>query len=94
MVGDKIHDDPKDPAYKRRMQAALYFPGGRPPVPAEACPVKGQVYQAGSNRANQAPRAPLPASCGMAGSRAPRRWRSPPPGHRPVVALPGDGRLP
>jgi glycosyltransferase involved in cell wall biosynthesis len=31
MVGDKIHDDSKDPGYKRRMQTALGSPGGTPP---------------------------------------------------------------
>jgi glycosyltransferase involved in cell wall biosynthesis len=41
MVGDKIHDDPKDPAYKRRMQAALGSPRGTPPRTSRGLPGEG-----------------------------------------------------
>lgn len=43
MVGDKIHDDPKDPSYKRRMRAALGEPGS-PAVP-------GVIWHGGKPRA-------------------------------------------
>ena len=58
MVGDKIHDDPKDPAYKRRMQTALgtvgepgaegaapgvVWHGGRPRAEAMAIAAAGDI---------------------------------------------------
>jgi glycosyltransferase involved in cell wall biosynthesis len=43
MVGDKVHDDPKDPTYKRRMQAAL----GEIGTPA----VPGVIWHGGQPRA-------------------------------------------
>ncbi len=55
MVGDKIHNDPDDPGYHRRMRAAL----GDPPsadadadatAPAEAPAAKGVVWHGGHSR--------------------------------------------
>ena len=43
MVGDKVHDDPKDPSYKRRMRAALGEVGS-PAVP-------GVIWHGGKPRA-------------------------------------------
>ena len=43
MVGDKIHDDPRDPGYKRRMRGALGEVGS-PAVP-------GVIWQGGQSRA-------------------------------------------
>jgi glycosyltransferase involved in cell wall biosynthesis len=42
MVGDKVHNDPKDPAYRQRMQAAL----GPAPV-ADGKPAEGNAAPAG-----------------------------------------------
>ena len=54
MVGDKIHNDPDDPGYHRRMRAAL----GDPPTPGaggpddtpQAVPATGVVWRGGHSR--------------------------------------------
>ena len=54
MVGDKIHNDPADPGYQRRMRTAL----GDPPPPGEdgadgpplAVPASGVVWRGGHSR--------------------------------------------
>jgi glycosyltransferase involved in cell wall biosynthesis len=51
MVGDKIHNDPDDPGYHRRMRAAL----GEPPGPAAGdgpppVPANGVVWRGGHSR--------------------------------------------
>lgn len=51
MVGDKIHNDPDDPGYSRRMRAAL----GDPPAPEAgdgppAVPANGVVWRGGHSR--------------------------------------------
>ncbi len=51
MVGDKIHDDPKDPSYKRRMRAAL-GEAGMPGTEGAASSVpRGVVWHGGQPRA-------------------------------------------
>ncbi|HEY6787079.1 MAG TPA: glycosyltransferase family 1 protein [Trebonia sp.] len=50
MVGDKIHDDPKDPAYKRRMQTALGS-AGQAGVPGAEGAAPGVVWHGGKPRA-------------------------------------------
>jgi hypothetical protein len=47
MVGDKIHDDPKDPSYKRRMRAAL----GEAGMPGAEGGAPGVVWHGGQPRA-------------------------------------------
>ncbi len=49
MVGDKVHDDPRDPAYKRRMQGALGEAGG--PGAGGAGGAPGVVWHGGQPRA-------------------------------------------
>jgi len=61
MVGDKVHDDPKDPSYKRRMRAALGEIGS-PAVP-------GVIWHGGKPRA-EAMRLAAAADIGLS-------WRHP-----------------
>jgi glycosyltransferase involved in cell wall biosynthesis len=65
MVGDKIHDDPKDPAYKRRMRAAL----GEVGVPGAEGAAPGVVWHGGKPRA-EAMRLAAAADIGLS-------WRHP-----------------
>ncbi|HYZ53648.1 MAG TPA: glycosyltransferase family 1 protein [Streptosporangiaceae bacterium] len=52
MVGDKIHDDPRDPGYKRRMRAALGEPAsGPPPVRGDGQRAHGVIWHGGQPRA-------------------------------------------
>jgi glycosyltransferase involved in cell wall biosynthesis len=68
MVGDKIHDDPADPGYGRRMRAALGTPqaglpaAGKPaPRPGRSAPAEGGVIWHGGRSRDEAMR--IAASC-------------------------------
>jgi glycosyltransferase involved in cell wall biosynthesis len=49
MVGDKVHDDPRDPTYRRRMQGALGEAGGAGAGGASGAP--GVIWHGGQPRA-------------------------------------------
>ena len=49
MVGDKVHDDPRDPTYRRRMRGALGEAGGAGTGGASGVP--GVIWHGGQPRA-------------------------------------------
>jgi glycosyltransferase involved in cell wall biosynthesis len=67
MVGDKIHDDPNDPSYKRRMRAALGAVAGAAAPGSSGAP--GVVWHGGKPRA-EAMRLAAAADIGLS-------WRHP-----------------
>ena len=82
MVGDKIHNDPDDPGYHRRMRAAL----GDPPADAARGPARPAMP----------PRRPSPPAgwCGAAAIPGKVPCASRPLRHRAELAAPQPGRQP